>query len=84
MVVSLLELGIKTSRHKEARLGFGMILMLFLYTFGENLEVLAYLIWPGLLFIGMGARPNAALHYEEEKKEKLAEKQASEVDPVAG
>ena len=57
MLVSLLELGVKASRTVQARIGFGMMLLLFLYTFGENLEVLAYLIWPGLLFIGLGARP---------------------------
>lgn len=57
MIVSLLELGAKAGRHAQASIGFGMMLLLFLYTFGENLEVLAYLIWPGLLFIGMGARP---------------------------
>ncbi|UDL07032.1 O-antigen ligase family protein [Marinobacter sp. CA1] len=27
--------------------------LLFFYTFGENLEILAYLIWPGLMAIGM-------------------------------
>lgn len=31
-------------------------LLLFAYTFGENLEILAYLIWPGLIMIGLGHR----------------------------
>lgn len=30
-----------------------MILILFLYTFGENLEILSYLYWPGLVIMGM-------------------------------
>ena len=68
-----MELAVKSSRNKEARLGFGMLLMLFLYTFGENLEILAYLIWPGLLFIGMGARSRECLHYKNEEKERLSE-----------
>ena len=84
MIVGLLELSIKSSRHKEARLGLGMLLLLFLYTFGENLEVLAYLIWPGLLFIGMGAKPSVALRWEKEQKELLAAKQATSVDPAVG
>lgn len=84
LIVGLLELSIKSSRHKEARLGLGMVLLLFLYTFGENLEVLAYLIWPGLLFIGMGAKPSACLIWEQIQKEKLAQKVTSTVDRAAG
>ena len=40
----------------EGRVALSVVLLLFLYTFGENLEVLAYLIWPGLLFIGIGSK----------------------------
>ena len=28
------------------------MLILFLYTFGENLEILAYLFWPALIVMG--------------------------------
>lgn len=35
-----------------ARTALGVMLVLSLYTFGENLEILAYLFWPGLLLIG--------------------------------
>jgi len=34
--------------------GLSMVLVLFFYTFGENLEILAYLFWPGLVMIGIG------------------------------
>ncbi len=37
-----------------AQTGLSIVLVLFLYTFGENLEILPYLIWPGLVFIGLG------------------------------
>ena len=30
-----------------------MVLTLVLYSFGENLEILAYLYWPALVVIGM-------------------------------
>lgn len=30
-----------------------VLLQLFLYTFGENLEILAYLFWPGLIVVGI-------------------------------
>ncbi|MEM7431057.1 MAG: O-antigen ligase domain-containing protein [Pseudomonadota bacterium] len=35
-----------------ARAAFGVMLVLSLYTFGENLEILAYLFWPGLMVVG--------------------------------
>jgi hypothetical protein len=31
-------------------------MILFLYTFGENLEILVYLYWPGLLAMGIGCQ----------------------------
>ena len=30
-----------------------MIVILLLYTFGENLEILVYLYWPGMVVLGM-------------------------------
>lgn len=41
----------------NGRTGFAMILVLWLYSFGENLEVLAYLVWPGLVAIGIALKP---------------------------
>jgi len=40
------------TRSVLARTAFGVMLVLSLYTFGENLEILAYLFWPGLVVIG--------------------------------
>jgi hypothetical protein len=45
-----------SGRIATARVGLAMALLLFLYTFGENLEILAYLIWPALLVIGIAHR----------------------------
>lgn len=39
------------------RVGLSMLMVLVFYSFGENLEVLAYLYWPALLIIGMALRP---------------------------
>lgn len=50
----------KTEAGAAARTGLSVILLLFFYTFGENLEILPYLIWPGLIFIGMGVALPAA------------------------
>ncbi|TVP10615.1 O-antigen ligase family protein [Shewanella sp. KCT] len=33
--------------------------MLLLYTFGENLEILAYLFWPGLILVGLAHKQAA-------------------------
>ena len=38
------------------RVGFAMVLAMLLYSFGENLEMLAYLYWPALVLIGVAAR----------------------------
>ncbi|QLC25205.1 O-antigen ligase domain-containing protein [Parasphingopyxis algicola] len=42
--------------HATGRVGLSMILLLFLYSFGENLEIMSYLIWPALVLIGAAAR----------------------------
>jgi len=36
-----------------AKTGLQLALVLLLYSFGENLEILAYLFWPGLVWIGI-------------------------------
>jgi len=41
---------------RNARRSFALLFVMLLYTFGENLEVLGYLIWPGLILIGMSHR----------------------------
>nr|WP_237437856.1 O-antigen ligase family protein [Altericroceibacterium endophyticum] len=35
------------------RAGLAMVMVQLLYSFGENLEMLAYLTWPGLMIIGI-------------------------------
>ena len=36
-----------------------IILILFLYAFGENLEILAYLFWPALVVLGAAFKERA-------------------------
>ena len=45
---------------KVGRLGFAMALTYWLYSFGENLEVLTYIAWPALLAIGIALKPGPA------------------------
>jgi hypothetical protein len=50
---SFVELLLKAQTSREAQTGLAVVLLLFLYTFGENLEILAYLFWPGLVLLGI-------------------------------
>ena len=56
LVWTLGELLVKAQGDETARVGLAIGLTLFLYTFGENLEVLVYLYWPGLILIGTAFR----------------------------
>jgi hypothetical protein len=40
-------------RYQLGATGFSIAVILLLYTFGENLEILVYLYWPGMIFIGL-------------------------------
>ncbi len=39
------------------RVALSFCLMLVFYSFGENLEILSYLFWPGLIVLGIALRP---------------------------
>lgn len=54
MFLSFIFLLVKAQRHEVAGTGLAILFILFLYTFGENLEILAYLYWPGLILMGIG------------------------------
>ena len=43
-----------------ARTAFGLVLVLVLYSFGENLEILSYLYWPALVVIGLALKNRSA------------------------
>jgi hypothetical protein len=55
MGFTLLELLRRASnpRYQLGSVGLSMIVILLLYTFGENLEILVYLYWPGMIMMGM-------------------------------
>lgn len=46
----------------EATTAFGIMCVLAMYSFGENLEVLAYLYWPGLIYVGSVLQSKARPH----------------------
>jgi hypothetical protein len=53
MAWTFIEMMIKAQKDRVARAALGITLVLFVNSFGENLEILAYLTWPGLLLIGI-------------------------------
>lgn len=53
MVCSFIDLLIKAQRSVTAKIALSVWLILFLYSFAETLEGLAYLYWPGLLIMGI-------------------------------
>ncbi len=50
---SFIEMLLFAPAQKIGRVGLAMVLILFIYTFGENLEILSYLFWPGLIVLGI-------------------------------
>jgi hypothetical protein len=47
---------VKAQADRVARAALSVTIVITFYTFGENLEILAYLFWPGLVVIGVAAR----------------------------
>ena len=53
MILGFFFLLVKAQKSKDAATGLAILFILFLYTFGENLEVLVYLYWPGMIIMGI-------------------------------
>jgi hypothetical protein len=64
MAISAIELLRRAlgSRYALGSAGLAVLAILFLYTFGENLEILVYLYWPGMIFFGMALQEAPAEH----------------------
>jgi hypothetical protein len=53
LTVSLISLSLKAQVDRVARAGLGVLLATTLFSFGDNLEIIAYFIWPGLIIVGI-------------------------------
>ncbi|MFY0637809.1 O-antigen ligase domain-containing protein [Maricaulis maris] len=69
---SLLEFALLALSSPIGRAAFAITILLVLFTVGENLEILTYLFWPGLLIMGIAMREAA-----EKRSAILAEARAS-------
>jgi hypothetical protein len=53
---TLLSCFLTAMKRDIGRVGLSMILVYFLYSFGENMETLVYLCWPALVIVGIALR----------------------------
>lgn len=53
---TILELLVKAQADRVARCALGVVIVFAFYSFGENLEILSYLFWPGLVVVGIAMR----------------------------
>ncbi|NJL09983.1 MAG: O-antigen ligase domain-containing protein [Calothrix sp. SM1_7_51] len=52
MLCSFIYLIIQSSKSANARVALSVLLVIFLFTFSEQIDVLAYICWPGLIVMG--------------------------------
>ncbi len=55
LLLSLGEMTARAQRSRTARVGLAFMLLFTFFTFTENVEILAYLMWPGLMIVGLAA-----------------------------
>ena len=53
---SFIELTAKAQCDRVARLGLGILVSIMLFSMADNIEIIAYLIWPALVFLGIAFR----------------------------
>ncbi len=61
LVWSLLELVFKAQNSQTAKVGLSIILVLIVFTLGENLDSLTYIYWPGLIILGIAFQESFSL-----------------------
>ncbi|MEC4819702.1 MAG: oligosaccharide flippase family protein, partial [Scytonema sp. PMC 1069.18] len=60
-VTTLITLVFKAQNDQNARVGLSLFLVICLFTFGENIDSLAYVYWPGLVMIGIALKQDATV-----------------------
>ncbi|MBE9638755.1 O-antigen ligase domain-containing protein [Salipiger pacificus] len=70
LVAHLVVVLVDAARHPRGRLPLGILMTLVLLSFGENLEIEAYMFWPALLLLGVHLR-------------EVAEEKSRQSSPVA-
>lgn len=60
LLITLGELVVRAQTSPDARTVLGFMLLFCFFTFTENVEILAYLMWPGFVLLGIVASQNIA------------------------
>ena len=68
---SFFDLLIKQKSNEYAQVGLSILLVLFIFTFADNVEALMYLCWPGLLMLGISLKQEPILSIREVQSNKL-------------
>lgn len=68
LVWTLIELSIRAQADRLARCTLGIMLTLLAFSFGENLDVLAYFTWPVFLLLGITAKRRIVLGSEDSRR----------------
>ncbi len=55
LCATLIELAFKSMSSRTAQTALGFMLLFTFFTFTENVEILAYLMWPGVIVVGLAA-----------------------------
>ena len=56
LAYSLVELILKAQKNRSARVALSLAIFIVFTTFTENIEILAYIIWPAFVMIGIASR----------------------------
>lgn len=58
---SFIDLLIKAQTNDYAKVGLSIILVLFLFTFAENIDTLSYMYWPALIILGIAFKQKSSI-----------------------
>ena len=69
----------KSQKSELAETALAVLLVMTLFSLGENLETLAYIYWPGLVVLGMGmaVQPGAERVQDPERSPAIAASQTA-------
>lgn len=56
LAYTAVDLALKAQCDRVARCALGIVLAIVIFSFADNIEIVTYLIWPGLLLIGIALR----------------------------
>lgn len=56
MMCSFIDLLVKAQKSPVAKIALRILIVIFLNTFADSIEVTAYLIWPALVFLGIASK----------------------------